>query len=147
MKVKNNVIVKKVKSRQVKLKYDLSKMSKADLAVLFEEFQQKQNKDEFWLKVVDAITKGPKVKYKRPAHLSPLDLKSLEGQWLRMVSNMPKQETNLQTIWFKVRAKFRRIWMWRKIQRVRNDPRGNTANPYVTNNTPPSKYLVVRREE
>ena len=146
---KNKVVVKKVKSRITKQNYDLSKLSNDDLTAFFNEYKllgkkKTEANEEFWCKVALAAAKGPKVKYKRPQHLSPLDLKSLEGQWLRMISAMPKQETTLQTLWCKIRAKVRRILMWRKYNRVRNDVRGTAPNPYVSNTTPPKKYMVVR---
>lgn len=62
--------------------------------------------------------------------------------------NPPKVSTlSTPSLWSKTRASFRKISYWFKYRRVRNDIRGFTPNPYVTNNKPPMKYLVVRRQK
>ena len=124
--------------------YNIAKMSTWEIAQVYDAYKQSKGSKAFWDKFYAKLTGKPWVKYKRPDHLPPLDLKALEGEWLRVLSTHHTQKLTALILWFKFRAKLRRIWMWRKIARVKNDVRGNLANPYVINTTPPSKYLVAR---
>jgi hypothetical protein len=124
---------KKPKDKSNKL--TLSKISDATLVRWFEEMDY-ATKD----RIYRASVRKPFVKYK--------DQKGLKEHRILMQAyyeNGSAPKIHQPSIWSWLRAKWRKIWMWRKIARVKNDIRGTKPNPYVTNTIPPKKYMVRRR--
>lgn len=122
--------------RKTKKQTALSKISDETLVRWFQEMGP-ASRERIWR----ASVKKPFVKYK--------DQKSLKEHRVLMEAfyngSIQRPGLSKPSIWSWLRAKIRKITMWRKIARVKNDVRGNKTNPYVTNNIPPKKYLVKRR--